>query len=66
MIKKIARADQKDLDKQIDAGSMITKAQLEQLARPLLAAVRRSFEDPTFVAEYERWKSEREARKRQE
>ena len=65
MITQIAQADPKDLDKQIDVESMITKAKLEQLARPLLAAVRRSFEDPTFTAEYEQWKSERDARERQ-
>lgn len=44
----------------------IPQERIELLARPLLAAVRRSFEDPAVVAEYERWKAERDARIRQE
>ena len=40
----------------------IPQERIELLARPLLAAVRRSFEDPAVVAEYEQWKAERDAR----
>lgn len=48
----------------IDA-SLIPKERLEIMARPLLASVRKAFEDPAFAADYERWKAERDARIRQ-
>lgn len=48
----------------IDAEA-IPQERIKAMARPLLASVRKAFEDPAFAAEYEHWKAERDARIRQ-
>ena len=40
----------------------IPQERVDIMARPVLAAVRKAFEDPAIAAEYELWKAKRDAR----